>query len=274
VLRSKSSFTLTALVAALGLFVFAAYGGENTMKTTSASSVILSLLGEKTYGTRYYNVSRFLAFLDLVEDNPAAGDSSSTVLMTLVTVEEMQTQETSSSDNEIIGVIIKNLKTHKDPRGFFREVVRSTDELFDDGIFGQWSHSKMQLNVVKAWHYHHVQTDWWYCPIGKIQTVLFDNRPESATYRQKLVINMGDSTVDGDTHEVCVKIPPGVLHGCKVLSNEAHLFYITSTTYDPNEEGRFPYDSAFVGHDWGANALTVENDRREFQPTSTRKPIA
>lgn len=129
----------------------------------------------------------------------------------------------------------------------------------------------MQRDVVKAWHYHHVQTDWWYLPIGQIETVLYDNRVESPTYQRKLIFNMGDSAEFGaDTHDVCVRIPPGVLHGCKVLSEQAHLFYITSVTYDPNEEGRFPFNAEFVGHDWGGNALTVENDRREFVPTSTR----
>ena len=189
--------------------------------------------------------------------------------------EKMEVQTPTLPENDAIaGVIFKSLKTHKDPRGFFREVVRSTDPLFEAGVFGQWSHSKMAKNVVKAWHYHHVQTDWWYLPIGKIQTVLYDNRPESPTYKKKLVFNMGDSSEFGeDTHEVCVKIPPGVLHGCKVLSDYAHLFYITSVTYDPNEEGRFPFNAAFVGHDWGDEALTVENDRREFVPTSTRIPL-
>jgi dTDP-4-dehydrorhamnose 3,5-epimerase len=171
----------------------------------------------------------------------------------------------------IVGVEIKELRTHSDPRGFFREVIRSTDPLFDEGVFGQWSHSKMIRDVVKAWHYHHVQTDWWYCPIGEIETVLFDNRPESPTYQTKMVLRMGDSTEFPHASEVCVKIPPGVLHGCKVLSPQAHLFYITSVTYDPSEEGRFPYNASFVGHDWGDNALTVENDRREFMPSSTRK---
>ena len=173
----------------------------------------------------------------------------------------------------IEGVVLKELKSHRDPRGFFREVVRKTDELFEEGVFGQWSHSKMIKDVVKAWHYHHVQTDWWYCPIGMIETVLYDNRPESPTFRMKMVIPMGDSADHPEAREVCVRIPPGVLHGCKVLSEQAHLFYITSVTYDPNEEGRFPYNSSIVGHDWGKNALTVENDRREFVPTSVRKPL-
>jgi dTDP-4-dehydrorhamnose 3,5-epimerase len=178
------------------------------------------------------------------------------------------------ADNTIVGVQCKLLKSHRDPRGFFREIIRLSDPLFEGGVFGQWSHSKMQRNVVKAWHYHHIQTDWWYLPIGQIQTVLYDNRPESPSYQRKLVFKMGDSVEFGDdTFEVCVRIPPGVLHGCKVLSDFAHLFYITSVTYDPNEEGRFPFNSAFVGHDWGDDALTVENDRREFVPTSTRIPV-
>ena len=179
----------------------------------------------------------------------------------------------SAAQVEIEGVVIKELKTHPDPRGYFREVIRVTDPFFQGGFFGQWSHSKMARDVVKAWHYHHIQTDWWYCAIGKIQTVLFDNRPESPTYKQKMIIEMGDSSEWPGAREVCVKIPPGVLHGCKVLSDQAHLFYVTSETYNPGDEGRFPYNSQMVGHDWGNNALTVENDRREILPTAPRKPL-
>jgi dTDP-4-dehydrorhamnose 3,5-epimerase len=175
---------------------------------------------------------------------------------------------------EILGVQIKNLKTHPDERGFFREVVRSSDPFFQGENFGQWSHSRMQRNVVKAWHYHHVQIDWWYVPIGEVETALYDNRPESPTYKQKMVIRMGDSSKSASAQEVCVRIPPGVLHGCKVMSEEAHLFYITSMTYDPNEEGRIPFNDPAIGHDWGSDALTVANDRRTFVPTSTRVPVA
>ena len=174
-------------------------------------------------------------------------------------------------DDAIVGVKLKSLKTNGDQRGFFREIVRKTDALFDGGVFGQWSHSKMQQNVVKAWHYHHIQTDWWYVPIGQIEAVLYDNRPESPTFKRKLAFKMGDSAQFGpDTIELCVKIPPGVLHGLKVLSPEAHLFYITSVVYDPNEEGRFPFDTDIVGHNWGKDVIVVDNDKRAFVPTSTR----
>ncbi len=169
----------------------------------------------------------------------------------------------------IVGVTIKELVSHPDDRGFFREICRNTDPIFEGGVFGQWSHSKMQRGVVKAWHYHHVQTDWWYVPLGQVQTVLFDNRPESSTYQVKLVIEMGEGG-----NEVLVRIPPGVLHGCRVMSDFAHLFYITSHTYDPNEEGRIPYDSELVGHDWGENPIVAPNDKRDFVPTSIREKLS
>jgi dTDP-4-dehydrorhamnose 3,5-epimerase len=180
----------------------------------------------------------------------------------------------TASLSTIYGVEVKELKSHPDDRGFFREIIRSTDPLFQEGTFGQWSHSRMQRDVVKAWHYHHVQTDWWYVPLGQIDTVLYDNREESPTFKMKMIIRMGESERYGsDTREVCVRIPPGVLHGCRVLSDEAHLFYITSHTYNAEEEGRFPYNSPRVDHDWGPNPITSEKDRRTFVPTSVRQLV-
>ncbi|MFM1848616.1 MAG: hypothetical protein RL417_2090 [Pseudomonadota bacterium] len=178
--------------------------------------------------------------------------------------------------DSIIGVECKLLRSHGDDRGFFREIIRFSDPFFSTrDRFAQWSHSRMTKNVVKAWHYHHVQTDWWYVPIGQIETVLFDNRTESPTFKKKLVFRMGDPTRFGeDTFPMCVHIPPGVLHGCKVLSEEAHLFYITSEIYDPNEEGRFPFDSPLVGHSWGPDVIVADNDRRTFEPIRSRSPLS
>ncbi len=165
------------------------------------------------------------------------------------------------------GVEIKSLISHGDDRGFFREVFRATESIFMGGVFGQWSHSKMEKNVVKAWHYHHVQTDWWYVPFGEVRTVLVDYREESTTFKEKLELNMGES------NPVCVRIPPGVLHGCRVLSAVAHLFYITSHTYDPNEEGRYPYNDPEIGYDWGEPCIVAPNDTKRFIPLTNRKAI-
>jgi dTDP-4-dehydrorhamnose 3,5-epimerase len=55
----------------------------------------------------------------------------------------------------IEGVVVKELVTHVDERGFFREIIRSTDDFFKEG-FGQWGHSLMHTGVAKAWHIHKI----------------------------------------------------------------------------------------------------------------------
>lgn len=146
----------------------------------------------------------------------------------------------------IEGVVIKKLTTYPDERGFFREIVRATDDFFGEG-FGQFSHSLMYAGVAKAWHIHKTQVDWWYVPVGNLKVGLYDNRGDSPTKGQKQVIFMGEN------YEANVlKIPPGVAHGCKVLGGVTHLFYITSKIYDTNEEGRIAYNDPKIGFDWEA----------------------
>lgn len=141
-------------------------------------------------------------------------------------------------------VEIKELVTHSDERGFFREIIRVSDAFFTEG-FGQFSHSMMYSGVAKAWHIHKTQIDWWYVPAGNIRVVLHDLRDNSPTKGETQEIYLGENYAAR-----VVKIPAGVAHGCKVLGAVAHLFYITSNTYDPDEEGRIPYDDPAIGYDW------------------------
>lgn len=141
------------------------------------------------------------------------------------------------------GVEIKELVTHADERGFFREVIRETDGFFSH--FGQWSHSLMHPGSAKAWHIHQRQTDWWYV-IGGLKVALHDLRPDSPTRGETQRLLMGD--LYGPT---CLKIPPGVAHGCRALVT-SHLLYITSNVYDPSDEGRIPHDDPEIGFDWTA----------------------
>jgi dTDP-4-dehydrorhamnose 3,5-epimerase len=144
----------------------------------------------------------------------------------------------------IVGVEIKELVTHADERGFFREIVRVTDPIFKEG-FGQWSHTVTNQGAAKAWHIHRHQIDWWYIPIGVVKAVLYDRREDSATRGEFMEILMGDQ------HPAkLLKIPTGVAHGYRVLQGPAHVFYITSDIYNPQDEGRIPHDDPSIGYDW------------------------
>jgi dTDP-4-dehydrorhamnose 3,5-epimerase len=144
----------------------------------------------------------------------------------------------------IEGVVLKELVTHTDERGFFRELICVSDDFFKEG-FGQWSHSFMFAGVIKAWHVHKVQVDWWYVVSGVLKVALHDIRPESPTHRETMELMLGDNQA-----AVVLRIPPGVAHGCKVISGPAHLFYTTSRVYDPSDEGRIPYDDPGIGYNW------------------------
>ena len=139
-------------------------------------------------------------------------------------------------------VEIKELKTHADERGFFREIIRETDGFFEH--FGQWSHSLMYAGSAKAWHHHRLQTDWWYA-IGSLKVALYDLRPDSPTSGELVELFLGDRFAR------CLKIPPGVAHGCRALEL-SHLIYVTSSVYDPGDEGRLPHDDPKIGYDWTA----------------------
>jgi dTDP-4-dehydrorhamnose 3,5-epimerase len=144
----------------------------------------------------------------------------------------------------ISGVVIKDLVTHNDERGFFREIIRSTDGFFTEG-FGQWSHSLMFDGVVKAWHLHRVQTDWWYIASGVLRVGLCDMRQDSPTYEETMDFLMGDLQPSR-----VLKIPPGVAHGCKTIQGPANLFYVTSHVYNPEDEIRLAYNHPTIKFDW------------------------
>lgn len=142
------------------------------------------------------------------------------------------------------GVKMKELITFADDRGFFREVFRADDGM---GSIAQTSVTLTFPGVIKAFHYHKLQTDIWYVLSGQARVVLHDLRDDSPTKGQTDVI------VCGTHRPMLIAIPPMVCHGYQVLGSEpVMLFYHTSRTYDPTnpDEHRIPFDDPRVGFDW------------------------
>ena len=145
----------------------------------------------------------------------------------------------------ISGVMIKKLVRHPDERGHFEELIRKTDDFFAEG-FGQVSHSHMLAGVVKAWHIHKTQVDWWYVVRGLIKVALYDKREKANTYKELNEFTIGSK----EGQNKIIKVPAGVAHGLKVMEGPADLVYVTSGIYVKDEEGRIPYDDPDIGYDW------------------------
>jgi len=147
----------------------------------------------------------------------------------------------------IEGVFFKDIVSHTDERGFFREIIRKTDDFFIEG-FGQLSHSLVYSGVIKAWHMHKKQTQWNYVVNGLIKVALHDTRKDSPSYRETMEFLAGDHQ---PTKVYC--FPPGVAHGYRCLNGPMNIIYVTSGIYDLNDEVHIAYNDPTILYDWREN---------------------
>ncbi len=134
----------------------------------------------------------------------------------------------------INGVKVKKLKVVPDERGRLMEILRQDDDLFQK--FGQVYMSTTFPGVVKAWHFHKMQTDNVACVQGMIKLALYDARDDSLT-KGKV-----DEFYLGIHNPLLVQIPAGVYHGWMCVSQEeAIIVNIPTEVYaykQPDEESR------------------------------------
>lgn len=121
----------------------------------------------------------------------------------------------------IDGVKVKKLKVIPDERGRLMEILRRDDKEFID--FGQVYMTTAYPEVVKAWHYHKLQTDNFTCVKGRIILGLYDARESSPT---KGEVNQFELSLD---NPILVQIPKEVYHGFKCVSEEEAIVINTVT---------------------------------------------
>jgi dTDP-4-dehydrorhamnose 3,5-epimerase len=155
-------------------------------------------------------------------------------------------QSTSSGDL-IEGVRVEPFPLWPDDRGYFLEVMR-----MGKGLPAHYPTATTQVSAalsypgtIKAFHYHQYQTDFWVPVMGMFQVGLVDLRKNSPTF------GLRNTLYVGKLRPWQILIPPGVGHGYKVIgADPAMLVYVTDRIYDPNDEGRIPYNDPQIQYDW------------------------
>jgi dTDP-4-dehydrorhamnose 3,5-epimerase len=154
-------------------------------------------------------------------------------------------QRVSPTSGEIAGVVVKSLRVIPDDRGRLMEILRSDDELFS--AFGQVYMTTTYPGVIKAWHMHKRQTDHMCAVTGMFRLALFDAREESPTQSTLQELYMGEH------RPVLVRIPPGVYHGWRCVSDhEGVVVNVPDRPYQYSEpdEYRLPPDTDLIPYDW------------------------
>ena len=145
----------------------------------------------------------------------------------------------------IEGVKLKDLKVMPDERGRLMEILRADDELFEK--FGQVYMTTAYPGVVKAWHYHKLQTDNMAVIKGMMKIALYDARKDSPTYSEVNEFFLGEHNFK------LIQIPKMIYHGFKCISQEeAIVINIPTKTYNyknPDEYRVDPYEND-IPYDW------------------------
>ena len=157
----------------------------------------------------------------------------------------------------IDGVKTMRLRRFTDDRGFFLEIFRAKANHPESrelaGFFQNVPVEQMNYSIVdveghvKGLHYHLEQDDIWFVPPpSKAKFVLYDIREKSPTFGRTQVI------VAGGGQDVLVRIPAGVAHGHRPLTNPCALLYFVTKSFDPErpDELRIPWDHPAVKELW------------------------
>jgi dTDP-4-dehydrorhamnose 3,5-epimerase len=171
---------------------------------------------------------------------------------------EFRSEKKSYAKGEpIAGVRTLRLKRFTDDRGFFLEIFRTREtgpesrelaEFFRGVPVAQMNFSIVDADGhIKGLHYHLRQEDiWFFPPPSKAKIVLFDVRKSSPTFGKTQVL------VAGSGNDLLVRIPEGVAHGYRPLTNPCSLLYWVTEAFDPADpdELRIAWDHPAVKHLW------------------------
>jgi dTDP-4-dehydrorhamnose 3,5-epimerase len=178
-------------------------------------------------------------------------------------LEKMGERPARDRMGRIHDVRIKSLVKHVDQRGYFIEQLKRGDRddegrpFLPEQPFAQMSRSLAYARggnppeLIKAFHWHRRQWDYWDVVQGNARIVLVDLRVESPS------CGVIQTVIAGEHAPRMVAIPPLVAHGYQALDlRDLLLCYYVTTPYDPADpdEGRIPWNDPRIGFDW-----TVEN---------------
>mgnify|MGYP000759476525 CR=1 FL=1 len=154
------------------------------------------------------------------------------------------------TETSIEGVIIVDVKSYGDERGYFMETYKKPDFVAGgiDADFIQDNQSSSKKGVLRGLHYqiNYPQAKLVRVISGEVFDVAVDLRKGSPTYGkwEGMVLSAGNKRQ--------LFIPRGFAHGFLVLSETAEFCYKCDDIYHPNDEGGLMWNDPAIGIEWPA----------------------
>ena len=146
----------------------------------------------------------------------------------------------------IEGVIVQPLKMISDNLGVVLHMLQNNGPLFEK--FGEVYFSEINPGAVKAWKRNKGQAQNLAVPVGKIDLVIYDDRPDSTTRG-----SLFNHTLGRPYHYSLIHIPPLLWYGFQGLGDTPALIAnCPDRPHDPSESEKIPPESDFIPYIWSA----------------------
>ena len=165
-------------------------------------------------------------------------------------METIQSGNFTFTKTAIEGVVIVDVKSYGDARGYFMETYKRSDFVAGgiDTDFVQDNQSASVKGVLRGLHYqiNHPQSKLVRVVEGAVFDVAVDLRNGSDTYGKWVGVELSAE------NRRQLFIPRGFAHGFLVLSEKAVFCYKCDDVYHPNDEGGLMWNDPAIGIEWPA----------------------
>ncbi len=150
----------------------------------------------------------------------------------------------------IHGVVIRRIATQEDERGEVCEILNPAWGVHPAPIVYVYQ-TTLRPGRIKGWVVHREQDDRLFVSMGRLRIGLFDNRPESTTYRMLNVFTVTERS------RALVIIPRNVFHGVQNVG-ETEAVFINMPTRPYNhanpDKYRLPLKNDLIPFDFNTPA--------------------
>lgn len=164
--------------------------------------------------------------------------------------DQIQSGNFTFTETSIEGVIVVDVKSYGDDRGYFMETYKRPDFVAGgiDAEFVQDNQSSSTKGVLRGLHFQieHPQSKLVRVVSGEVFDVCVDLRPGSPTYGK------WEGVVLSAENKRQFFVPRGFAHGFFVLSDTAEFCYKCDDVYHPDDEGGLMWDDPAIGIEWPA----------------------
>jgi dTDP-4-dehydrorhamnose 3,5-epimerase len=168
------------------------------------------------------------------------------------------------TETTLTGAFLIEPERLTDERGFFARTW-CQQEFAAIGLDPQWVQCNISFNerrgTLRGMHYQaapYAETKLVRCTMGAIYDVIIDLRPDSATFRQWLAVEL---TAD---NRLMLFIPEGFAHGFQTLTDGTEVFYLMSQVYAPEYARGVRWDDSAFKVSWPAEKRVISERDRSF----------